>query len=105
MIRLQVRAVHEKRGLGLLPCRSPAVPLGDFRSGDANRPSPARSRSMLPAALDLMCRHGGGTSFQYDSRLAECWHDLHAVGQTVTIAPGWYLIGAGYISGWTQPSP
>ena len=44
-------------------------------------------------AMDLMYRHGGSTSFQRDSRLAECWRDLHVVGQTVTIAPEWYPIG------------
>jgi alkylation response protein AidB-like acyl-CoA dehydrogenase len=45
------------------------------------------------AAMDLMYRHGGSTSFQRASRLAECWRDLHAVGQTVTLAPEWYPIG------------
>jgi alkylation response protein AidB-like acyl-CoA dehydrogenase len=44
-------------------------------------------------AMDLMYRHGGSTSFQRQSRLAECWRDLHVVGQTVTIAPEWYPIG------------
>jgi indole-3-acetate monooxygenase len=38
-------------------------------------------------------RHGGSTSFKRESRLAECWRDLHVVGQTVTIAPEWYPIG------------
>jgi hypothetical protein len=37
--------------------------------------------------------HGGSTSFQRASRLAECWRDLHVVGQTVTIAPEWYPLG------------
>src|SRR6185437_15374097 len=32
-------------------------------------------------AMDLMYRHGGSTSFKRDSRLAECWRDLHTVGQ------------------------
>lgn len=41
-------------------------------------------------AMDLVYRHGGSTSFRRDSRLAECWRDLHVVGQTVTIAPEWY---------------
>jgi alkylation response protein AidB-like acyl-CoA dehydrogenase len=45
------------------------------------------------AAMDLMYRHGGSTSFQRESRLAECWRDLQVVGQTVTIAPEWYPIG------------
>ena len=44
-------------------------------------------------AMDLVYRHGGSTSFQRASRLAECWRDLHTVGQTVTIAPEWYPIG------------
>lgn len=45
------------------------------------------------AAMDLMYRHGGSTSFQRESRLAECWRDLHVVGQAVTLAPEWYPIG------------
>jgi len=44
-------------------------------------------------AMDLMYRAGGSTSFQRQSRLAECWRDLHTVGQTVTLAPEWYPIG------------
>jgi indole-3-acetate monooxygenase len=44
-------------------------------------------------AMELAYRHGGSTSFQRQSRLAECWRDLHTVGQTVTIAPEWYPIG------------
>ena len=43
--------------------------------------------------MDLVCRHGGSTSFKRESRLAECWRDLHTVGQTVTLAPEWYPIG------------
>jgi indole-3-acetate monooxygenase len=44
-------------------------------------------------AMDLVYRHGGSTSFMRESRLAECWRDLHVVGQTVTIAPEWYPMG------------
>ena len=44
-------------------------------------------------AMDLMYRHGGSTSFQRASRLAECWRDLQVVGQAVTLAPEWYPIG------------
>ena len=44
-------------------------------------------------AMDKMYRHGGSTSFKRESRLAECWRDLHVVGQTVTIGPEWYPIG------------
>jgi indole-3-acetate monooxygenase len=44
-------------------------------------------------AMDLVYRHGGSTSFKREGRLAECWRDLHTVGQTVTLAPEWYPIG------------
>ena len=44
-------------------------------------------------AMDLMYRHGGSTSYQRESRLAECWRDLHVVGQAVTLAPEWYPMG------------
>jgi indole-3-acetate monooxygenase len=44
-------------------------------------------------AMNLMYRYGGSTSFKRESRLAECWRDLHTVGQTVTLAPEWYPIG------------
>lgn len=44
-------------------------------------------------AMNLMHRHGGSTSFQRESRLAECWRDLHVVGQTVTISPERYPFG------------
>ena len=44
-------------------------------------------------AMDLVYRFGGSTSFKRESRLAECWRDLHVVGQTVTIAPEWYPMG------------
>jgi alkylation response protein AidB-like acyl-CoA dehydrogenase len=44
-------------------------------------------------AMELMYRHGGSTSFQRESRLAECWRDLHVVAQAVTLAPEWYPIG------------
>jgi alkylation response protein AidB-like acyl-CoA dehydrogenase len=43
-------------------------------------------------AMELVYRHGGSTSFKRDSRLAECWRDLHVVGQTVTIGAEWYPI-------------
>ena len=44
-------------------------------------------------AMDLMFRQGGSTSYRRESRLAECWRDLHVVGQAVTIMPEWYPIG------------
>ena len=43
-------------------------------------------------AMDLVYRHGGSTSFKRANRLAECWRDLHVVGQTVTVGPEWYPI-------------
>jgi alkylation response protein AidB-like acyl-CoA dehydrogenase len=55
-------------------------------------------------AMDLMYRHGGSTSFKRESRLAECWRDLHVVGQTVTIAPEWYPIGGRVYLG-VDPGP
>jgi len=45
------------------------------------------------AAMDLMFRHGGSTSYRRESRLAECWRDLHVVGQAVTLMPEWYPMG------------
>ncbi|ETW95635.1 MAG: hypothetical protein ETSY1_29765 [Candidatus Entotheonella factor] len=55
-------------------------------------------------AMDLMYRCGGSTSFQSESRLAECWRDLQVVGQTVTIAPEWYPIGGRAYLG-MEPGP
>ena len=45
------------------------------------------------AAMDLVYREGGSTSYRREGRLAECWRDLHVVGQAVTIMPEWYPIG------------
>src|SRR5215510_4972219 len=55
-------------------------------------------------AMDLMYRHGGSTSYRRESRLAECWRDLHVVGQAVTIAPEWYPIGGRALMG-MDPGP
>jgi indole-3-acetate monooxygenase len=44
-------------------------------------------------AMDLVYRQGGSTSYRRESRLAECWRDLHVVGQAVTLAPEWYPMG------------
>lgn len=55
-------------------------------------------------AMDLMFRQGGSTSFRRDSRLAECWRDLHVVGQAVTIMPEWYPIGGRALLG-MDPGP
>jgi alkylation response protein AidB-like acyl-CoA dehydrogenase len=50
-------------------------------------------------AMDLMYRHGGSTSYKRDSRLAECWRDLHVVAQAVTLLPEWYPIGGRVLLG------
>jgi len=55
-------------------------------------------------AMDLMYRQGGSTSYRRESRLAECWRDLHVVGQAVTIAPEWYPIGGRALMG-MDPGP
>ena len=44
-------------------------------------------------AMDLVFRQGGSTSYRRESRLAECWRDLHVVGQAVTLMPEWYPMG------------
>ena len=85
---------------------------------NTSRPARTRRSSSAPAAgsprstpptaraqaMDLMYRHGGSTSFKRESRLAECWRDLHVVGQTVTIAPEWYPIGGRVLLG-IDPGP
>jgi alkylation response protein AidB-like acyl-CoA dehydrogenase len=55
-------------------------------------------------AMDLMYRYGGSTSFKRSTRLAECWRDLHVVGQTQTIGPEWYPIGGRALLG-MDPGP
>jgi alkylation response protein AidB-like acyl-CoA dehydrogenase len=45
-------------------------------------------------AMDLCIRQGGSTSYRRESRLAECWRDLHVVGQAVTLMPEWYPMAA-----------
>jgi alkylation response protein AidB-like acyl-CoA dehydrogenase len=57
------------------------------------RPAAVHAADSAREAMDLMYRHGGSTSFQRESRLAECWRDLHVVGQAVTLAPEWYPTG------------
>jgi alkylation response protein AidB-like acyl-CoA dehydrogenase len=44
-------------------------------------------------AMNLVYRQGGSTSYRRESRLAECWRDLHVVGQAVTLMPEWYPMG------------
>jgi alkylation response protein AidB-like acyl-CoA dehydrogenase len=50
-------------------------------------------------AMDLVYRWGGSTSFKRSTRLAECWRDLHVVGQTVTVGPEWYPIAGRALMG------
>jgi hypothetical protein len=54
--------------------------------------------------MDLVYHHGGSTSFKRESHLAECWRDLHTVGQTVTLAPEWYPTGGRVYLG-LEPGP
>jgi alkylation response protein AidB-like acyl-CoA dehydrogenase len=63
------------------------------------RLAPVYAADCARDAMDLMYRHGGSTSFKCESRLAECWRDLHVVGQTVTIGPEWYPIGGRVLLG------
>jgi indole-3-acetate monooxygenase len=81
------------RPVGLL-CDSPQVQDAVGRA-DAPRCRVASSYTADSAreAMDLVYHHGGSTSFKRESHLAECWRDLHTVGQTVTLAPEWYPIG------------
>jgi alkylation response protein AidB-like acyl-CoA dehydrogenase len=53
----------------------------------------AHAADSARAAMDLMYRHGGSTSYRRESRLAECWRDLQVVGQAVTLMPEWYPMG------------
>ena len=55
-------------------------------------------------AMDLVYRQGGSTSYRRDSRLAECWRDLHVVGQAVTLMPEWYPMGGRVLLG-MDPGP
>jgi indole-3-acetate monooxygenase len=57
------------------------------------RMAAANAADCARTAMDLVYRHGGSTSYKRESRLAECWRDLHVVGQAVTIMPEWYPIG------------
>jgi indole-3-acetate monooxygenase len=76
--------------------------IGNIVAGGKNTTLEQRARCRLAStyaadcardAMDLVYRWGGSTSFKRESRLAECWRDLHTVGQTVTLAPEWYPIG------------
>jgi hypothetical protein len=51
-----------------------------------------------------MCRHGGSTSFKRESRLAECWRDLHTAARPSASRPNGTRSAAGSIWGWTGPA-
>lgn len=55
-------------------------------------------------AMDLMYRAGGTTSIEHDHRLARCWRDVHAVGQTMPLHPEHYLLGGRVFLG-LDPGP
>ena len=48
------------------------------------RMAAANAADSARTAMDLVYRQGGSTSYKRESRLAECWRDLHVVGQAVT---------------------
>jgi hypothetical protein len=72
-----------------------------WRHGGRRKRDDPRAARPRPPGLILHCRQrapGDGfdvparwsTSFKRESRLAECWRDLHTVGQTFTLAPECY---------------
>src|SRR5262249_22795965 len=52
-------------------------------------------------AMDLVYRHGGSTSFKRESRLAECWRDLHTSARRSRSPPNGTRSAAAYTSAWT----
>lgn len=44
-------------------------------------------------AMDMVYHFSGTTGFKRGTRMAECWRDLHTVGQTAMVAPEWYPMG------------
>ena len=44
-------------------------------------------------AMDMVYHFSGTTGFKRGTRMAECWRDLHTVGQTGMVAPEWYPMG------------
>jgi hypothetical protein len=57
------------------------------------------------AAMELMYRAAGSTSFQRESRLAECWRDLHTAARRSPSRPNGTRSAAASISAWTPPAP
>jgi len=55
-------------------------------------------------AMDMVYHFSGTTGFRRDTRMAECWRDLHTVGQTGMVAPEWYPIGGRALLG-MDPGP
>ena len=69
-------------------CRAAAV-----HAGDAAR-----------QAMDMVYHFAGTTGFKTATRMAECWRDLHTVGQTGMVAPEWYPIAGRALLG-MDPGP
>jgi len=55
-------------------------------------------------AMDMVYHFAGTTGFKRATRMAECWRDLHTVGQTGMVAPEWYPIGGRALLG-MDPGP
>jgi len=55
-------------------------------------------------AMDMVYHFSGTTGFKRDTRMSECWRDLHTVGQTGMVAPEWYPIGGRVLLG-MNPGP
>jgi len=55
-------------------------------------------------AMDMVYHFSGTTGFKRSTRMAECWRDLHTVGQTGMVAPEWYPIGGRVFLG-MDPGP
>jgi indole-3-acetate monooxygenase len=67
--------------------------LGAVHAGDAAR-----------QAMDMVYHFSGTTGFKRATRMAECWRDLHTVGQTGMVAPEWYPIAGRVLLG-MDPGP
>ena len=55
-------------------------------------------------AMDMVYHFSGTTGFKRNTRMSECWRDLHTVGQTGMVAPEWYPI-AGRVFLGMDPGP
>jgi alkylation response protein AidB-like acyl-CoA dehydrogenase len=55
-------------------------------------------------AMDMVYHFSGTTGFKRATRMAECWRDVHTVGQTGMVAPEWYPIAGRALLG-MDPGP